>query len=314
MTKLSWLLCTGLCLLAPSLSGCDDSLDASDDPSGPFWDSEWTFRATTAGIDGAEPLPLPTDLTLLERVRSGEDGGPPASDVLEGAVLIFEIDGRIRVQPAGAEVPEDFLSNYRVIDGSLLRASIRKSTWFPSSYSFNDVDHTLLIQPEAGAGGTVMGLVLDIVERTLFSGALNSPTARVSVFLLQDPRVVARTDGFLHDVIHGRVESIPVQNSDDATTWIIGLLRQTGVVAADVPDATLRPAIAPIVDDLLLLESEGITQALLDRLLATDLVTQVIAPDRVARVLPFALYHRVLDSDQLLASVRSLDILLVSSP
>lgn len=298
------------------LVACEDDVDASDnppDPAGLFWDHEWTFQGTYVKLDGDETLPLPTDLPLLERLRYGEGGAPPTSDVLEGAKVIFEIDGRVLVQPDGAEAPEYFWTDYKVLDEQTLRASIRKSIWFPYDYWFDEPTSTLLIQPDAEAGGAVMGLLLDIIEKTLFSGALDSAAAKITEFLFEDPRVSEAIDTFLFELIHGQLEDIPVQETDDVVAWLIELLRQTEVVPPGVPDQVLEGVLTPIVEELFPLDREGISQALVDKLLESDLVTE-ISPDRVERVLAFVLYRRVLERGQTLDSIEQLDIVLERLP
>ena len=298
------------------LVACEDDVDANDnppDPAGLFWDHEWAFQGAYVKTDGEETLPLPTDLPLLERLRYGEGGAPPTSDVLEGAKVIFEIDGRVLVQPPGTDAPEYFWTDYKVLDEQTLRASIRKSIWFPYDYSFDEPSETLLIQPDAEAGGAVMGLLLDIIEKTLFSGALDSTAAKITEFLFEDPRVSEAIDTFLFELIHGRLEDVPVQEPDDVVAWLIELLRQSEVVPPGVPDQVLEGVLTPIVEELLPLDREGISQALVDKLLDSDLVTQ-ISPERVEKVLGFVLYRRVLERGQTLDSIEQLDLVLERLP
>jgi hypothetical protein len=91
------------------------------------------------------------------------------------------------------------------------------------------------------------------------------------------------------------------------------VLREAGIVGADVPDAVLEAVIEPIVKELLPLDREGIAQALVDRLLDSDIVTS-ITPDRVEAVLTFALYRRVLATGEHLYDIERLDILLAEAP
>jgi len=298
------------------LVACEDDVDSNDnppDPAGLFWDHEWAFQGAYVKTDGEETLPLPTDLPLLERLRYGEGGAPPTSDVLEGAKVIFEIDGRVLVQVAGADAPEYFWTDYKVLDEQTLRASIRKSIWFPYDYSFDEPSATLLIQPDAEAGGAVMGLLLDIIEKTLFSGALDSAAGKITEFLFEDPRVSEAIDNFLFELIHGRLEDVPVQEPDDMVAWLIELLRQAEVVPPGVPDQVLEGVLTPIVEELLPLDREGISQALVDKLLDSELVTQ-ISPDRVEKVLGFVLYRRVLERGETLDSIEQLDLVLERLP
>ncbi|HEU5074018.1 MAG TPA: hypothetical protein VFU02_07590 [Polyangiaceae bacterium] len=298
------------------LVACEDDVDSSDappDPAGLFWDNEWTFEGTYVKTGADTTLPLPTDLPLLERIRYGEGGAPPTSDVMEGARVIFEIDGRVLVQPAGTDAPEYFWTDYKVLDEQTLRASIRKSIWFPYDYTFDEPSETLLIQPDKEAGSAVMGLLLDIIEKTLFSGALDSAAARITELLFEDPRVSEAIDAFLYDLIHGAVADIPVQAPADVVAWLIELLKQSGIVPPEVPDTVLEAVLTPIVEELLPLDREGISRALVDRILESDLVT-AITPDRVERVLTFVLYRRVLERGQTLDSIEQLDIVLERLP
>jgi hypothetical protein len=301
-----------LTALFPVLAGCDDEevMEPTEvkEPAALFWDHLWAFRGSYAKLKDGTTLPYPTDLSLLERIRYGQDGGPPAGDVLEGAEVTFEIDGRLLVKPAGAEAAEYFGTDYRVVDGVQLRASVRKSIWFPYTYHFDDASRTLLVQPEENAGGALMDLVLEIVQRTLFSGALDSAAARITTFLFDDPRVGAAIDAFVYELVNGLVQNVPVQDPTDVTAWIIGLLRETGVVSPETPDRALEAVIGPIVEEILPLDREGIARALVERLLESELVTMVITPDRVDRVLTFALYRRVLETGQHLANIERLDI------
>lgn len=298
------------------LVACEDDVDTKDvppDPAGLFWDNEWAFEGAYVKTNGDETLPLPTDLPLLERIRYGEGGAPPTSDVMEGAKVVFEIDGRVLVQVAGAEAPEYFWTDYKVLDEQSLRASIRKSIWFPYDYTFDEPSETLLIQPDPSAGSAVMGLLLDIIEKTLFSGALDSAAAKITEFLFEDPRVSEAIDTFLYDLIHGAIADIPVQEPADVVSWLIELLKQSGVVGPTVPDSVLEAVLTPIVEELLPLDREGISQALVDKILDSDLVT-AITPDRVERVLTFVFYRRVLERGQTLDSIEQLDIVLERLP
>ena len=299
-----------------AMAGCEDDVDSNETPSNPaglFWDNEWAFEGAYVKTNGDETLPLPTDLPLLERIRYGEGGAPPTSDVMEGAKVIFEIDGRVLVQVAGAEAPEYFWTDYKVLDEQTMRASIRKSIWFPYDYTFDEPSETLLIQPDAEAGGAVMGLLLDIIEKTLFSGALDSAAARITEFLFEDPRVSEAIDTFLYDLIHGAIADIPVQEPADVVTWLIELLKQSGIVGPEVPNAVLEAVLTPIVEELLPLDREGISQALVDKILESDLVTSITG-DRVERVLTFVFYRRVLERGQTLDSIEQLDIVLERLP
>ena len=317
MTRTRDILVAGLLALAPGLAGCTDE-DASEptevvDPAALFWDHLWTFQGTYVELRDGTTVPYPTDFALLELIRYGQDGGPPASDVLEGAEVTFEIDGRVLVKPAGAEEAQYFFTDYRVVDDVLMRASIRKTIWFPYTYVFDEASRTLLIQPEEDAGGAVMDFVMEIVQRTLYSGALDSAAARITTFLFEDPRVADAIDGFLSDLIHGAIKDIPVQDPEDVTAWIIGLLREAELVDPGVPDSVLEAVIGPIVEKILPLDREGIAQALVDKLLESDLVT-AISPDRVQAVLTFALYRRVLETGDHLHDIERLDILLEEVP
>ena len=318
MTRARDVLIAGILALLPGLAGCvpEEVPEPTEveDPAALFWDHLWTFRGAYAQLSDGTTLPYPTDLALLERIRYGQDGGPPVGDVLEGAEVTFEIDGRVLVRPAGAEAAEYWGTDYRVVDDVLMRASVRKSIWFPYTYVFDEASRTLLIQPEEGAGGAVMDLVLQIVQRTLFSGALDSAAARITTFLFEDPRVAEAIDAFLFDLIHGAIEEIPVQDPADITAWIIGLLRESGVVGPEVPDAILEAVIEPIVKEILPLDREGIAQALVDRVLESDAIAKIITPDRVEKVLMFALYRRVLETGQHLQSIESVDLLLEEVP
>jgi len=301
---------------ACGLVACEDDVDASDappDPAGLFWDNEWAFEGTYVHIKGDQTLPLPTDLPLLERIRYGEGGAPPTSDVMEGAKVVFEIDGRVLVQVAGADAPEYFWTDYKVLDEQTMRASIRKSIWFPYDYTFDEPSNTLLIQPDAEAGGAVMGLLLDIIEKTLFSGALDSAAARITEFLFEDPRVSDAIDTFLYDLINGKLADIPVQDPADVVSWLIDVLRQTGIVGPEVPDRILEEVLTPIVEELLPLDREGISEALVDKILESDLVTSLTG-ERVEKVLTFAFYRRVLERGQTLDSIEQLDIVLERLP
>lgn len=316
MTRSRDILVAGI--LALGLAGCTDE-DLTEptevvDPAALFWDHLWTFQGTYVELRDGTTVPYPTDFALLELIRYGQDGGPPASDVLEGAEVTFEIDGRVLVQPAGAEAPEYWYTDYRVVDDVLMRASIRKSIWFPYTYVFDEASHTLLIQPEEDAGGSVMDFVMEIVQRTLFSGALDSAAARITTFLFEDPRVIEAIDTFLFDLIHGALKDVPVQDPADVTAWIIGVLREAGLVGEGVPDAVLEAVIEPIVKELLPLDREGIAQALVDRLLDSDAISKIITPDRVEAVLTFALYRRVLATGEHLHDIERLDILLEEVP
>jgi hypothetical protein len=316
MTRTRDVLVAGLLALLPSLAGCTEDLPEPTevvDPAALFWDHLWTFRGTYVELRDGTTVPYVTDFALLERIRYGQDGGPPASDVLEGAEVTFEIDGRVLVKPAGAEAAEYWGTDYRVVDDVLMRASIRKTIWFPYTYVFDEPSRTLLIQPEEDAGGAVMDFVMEIVQRTLYSGALDSAAARITTFLFEDPRVSEAIDAFLFDLIHGALKDVPVQDPADVTTWIIGVLREAGLVDEGVPDAVLEAVIEPIVKELLPLDREGIAQALVDRLLDSDLVTS-ISPDRVELVLTFALYRRVLETGDHLHDIQRLDILLEQVP
>ncbi|HEY6725219.1 MAG TPA: hypothetical protein VI197_14390 [Polyangiaceae bacterium] len=298
------------------LAACEDDVDASDappDPAGLFWDNEWAFEGAYVETNADQTLPLPTDLPLLERIRYGEGGAPPTSDVMEGAKVIFEIDGRVLVQVAGADTPEYFWTDYKVHDEHTMRASIRKSIWFPYDYTFDEPSETLLIQPDAEAGGAVMGLLLDIIEKTLFSGALDSAAAKITELLFEDPRVSQAIDAFLYDLIHGAIADIPAQDPADVVAWLSDVLRQSGIVGPEVPDAVLEAVLTPIVEELLPLDREGISQALVDKILESDLVT-AITPDRVERVLSFVFYRRVLERGQTLDSIEQLDIVLERLP
>lgn len=302
-----------LCLAVPGVAGCDDdeviAPTAGTDPAALFWDNLWTFRGTYVELADGTTLPYVTDLPLLERIRYGQDGGPPASDVLEGAEVTFEIDGRVLVRPAGAEAAEYFGTDYRVLDDVAMRASVRKSIWFPYTYHFDEASGTLLIQPEEEAGGALMDFVLEIVERTLLSGALDSAAARIVGFLLEDPRVGAAIDAFLYDLINGAIADVPVQDPADVTAWLIGLLRESGIVPPETPDRVLEGILTPIVEALLPLDREGIARALVDAILASDLVTDLDG-ERVEKVLLFALYRRVLETGQHLAAIERVEFVL----
>ena len=93
---------------------CDDVPESGppDQPAAQFWDNRFHFLATSVETGDGATLPLPTDFAYVERLRVGEDGGPPVSDVLDGAVATFELDGRLLVTPAGAEALEDVSTNY----------------------------------------------------------------------------------------------------------------------------------------------------------------------------------------------------------
>jgi hypothetical protein len=318
MTRPRDVFVAGILALLPGLAGCtpEELPDPTEvvDPAALFWDHLWTFRGTYVELRDGTTVPYVTDAALLERIRYGQDGGPPASDVLEGAEVTFEIDGRVLVKPAGAEAAEYWGTDYRVVDDVLMRASIRKSIWFPYTYMFDEASHTLLIQPEEGAGGAVMDFVMEIVQRTLYSGALDSAAARITTFLFEDPRVVEAIDAFLFDLINGAIAEVPVQDPEDVTAWIIGVLREAGLVEPGVPDAVLEAVIQPIVEEILPLDREGIAQALVDRLLESDAISKIITPDRVERVLTFALYRRVFETGDHLHDIERLDILLEEVP
>src|SRR5262245_21794993 len=93
-----------------ALAGCmEEGPVASAEPvnhSALFWDNLWTFRGTYVEMADGQTLPYPTDFPQLERIRYPEGDAPPHADVLEGANVTFEIDGRVLVQPAGAEAAE----------------------------------------------------------------------------------------------------------------------------------------------------------------------------------------------------------------
>ena len=136
--------------------------------------------------------------------------------------------------------------------------------------------------------------------------------ARITTFLFEDPRVAEAIDAFLFDLIHGVLKEVPVQDPADVTTWIIGVLREAGIVEEGVPDAVLEAVIEPIVKEILPLDREGIAQALVDRLVES--ISAIITPDRLEAVLTFALYRRVLETGDHIHDIERLDILLEEVP
>lgn len=317
MTRRREVLGAALTLLLPSALGCDDddviAPTGVEEPAALFWDHLWTFSGTYAEVTPDAALPFPTDRALLGRIRFGQDGGPPVADVLEGAELVFELDGRLLVKPAGADAAEYYGADYRVVDDVTLRASVRKSIWFPYSYLFDGTSRSLLIRPEAETGGGLMELVLEIVQRTLLSGALDSAALRIAALVVGDPRVETAMDGFVFDLVNGTIASIPIRNTVDATAYVASLLRDTGTVGSDVPDADLFAAIGPSVDEIAAFPREGIARALVERLVTVDIVTSSVEIERVDRAVTFAFYRRALETSGALAAVRRVDLLLDQS-
>ncbi len=299
---------------APLVLACDDTsaADEGSTPGGVLWDHEWTFQSTNVELRDGSTVPFPTDYALLERIRWGMGGGggaPPVGDVLEGARTIFEVDGRVLVQPDGFDEPAYFGTNYRVIDHELLRASVRKTIWFKYEYDFDPSSGTLLISPEEQAASVWMGFVLDIVQATLFSGALDSAAARVATFLFEDPRVKEALDQFVYDLVRGQLDRVPVSDPDDVTDWLIAVLKRSGLVPEATPDAVLRAVISPIVDDLLPLDRDNLAERLVDLIAGSDLGA-AITEERVEAVFRFVLYREMLDIGQHLRNVRRIDMVL----
>ncbi len=292
-------------------TGCDDSSTDEIAPvaGGVLWDHTWSYQSTSVELKDDSSIPFPTDRQLLEKIRYGEGGAPPVGDVLEGAEVVFEVDGELLVKPAGYDEPMYFGTNYRVLDEVTLRASIRKSIWFKYSYSYDQAQDTLLVSPEEDSAAALMGFVMDVISATLYSGALDSAAARVSALLFEDARVEAAIDQFLFDFINGKVSAIPIQAPEDVTAWLIQLLKSTGIVDIDTPDRALEAIISPIVEELLPLDREALSNTLVDLILSSELVAK-ITPDRVEAVLRFALYRHALEKGQFLNSIQRVDMLL----
>ena len=67
------------------------------------------------------------------------------------------------------------------------------------------------------------------------------------------------------------------------------------------------------MEELLPLDREGISEALVDKILGSELVTSLTG-ERVERVLTFTFYRRVLERGQTLDSIEQLDIVLERLP
>ncbi|HEX6765999.1 MAG TPA: hypothetical protein VF103_10990 [Polyangiaceae bacterium] len=297
--------------------GCEEAPDASAEavnPSALFWDSLWTVEGTFAETNGNQTLPLPTDTELLDRIRYTSGDAEPPRDLLEGAEITFEIDGRLLVQAAGVDAPEYARTDYQVIDPALFRASINKSGWFDYTYAYDEAPRTLLIQPEPEASPVVMGLVFDIVGRTLLSGDLESPAARIAGLLLDDPRVPVATDAFVHSLVHGGITSVPIVDAADVTGYLAELLRESAVVGPEVSEGDLETELTPIAENVLGLDQAGIARALVDALAENELVTQGVSSERAGRVLDLALYRRALDESGATNGVNRLDLVLRRLP
>ena len=186
------------------------------------------------------------------------------------------------------------------------------SVWFLHDYKFDATSDTLLIESEHAGGVASTAFVFDVIERTLFSGSLDSAASRIDTLLFEDPRVQSADDAFLFAFLHGEIPSIPVSDEADATRWMIGVLRQTGVAGTEQSNEELEGAVAPIVTEALGLDSVGLAGTVLERLLASGAVTEVIPAERAERVLRFALYRRMLEANPELASVGRVDILFES--
>lgn len=302
----------GLALSSFGLLACQDDVDVDTEepnPSGLFWDHEWVFRETNVERNDGSVIPFPSDFELLERIRYGEGGAPPVGDALEGSEVVFEIDGRVLVRPVGADDFSYLGTNYRVLDDSLLRASVRKTVWFKYEYDYDAGTGTLLISPEEEAGEAVMNFFLDIISATLYSGSLDSAAARVTEALLHDPRVIQALDQFVYDLVLGQIEQIPVQSPEDVTAWLILLLRQTELVPPQTPDSVLEAIITPIVEEILPLDREGIARTLVDRLAESDAIAG-LSGERVEAVLTFALYRRALERGQELSGIERVTMVL----
>jgi hypothetical protein len=158
-----------------------------------------------------------------------------------------------------------------------------------------------------------MDLVLEIVQRTLLSGEVESAAARIGALLLDDRRVEPALDAFVYDLARGVVASAPVQDPSDLTVYLVGLLHETRLVGSDMSEDELRAAVGPYADEIVSLEREGIAIALAESVLASGVVTGTADPDRAERVLLFGLYRRVLEAFGELTRVRRVDLLLVQS-
>ncbi|MCH2108507.1 MAG: hypothetical protein MK135_04210 [Polyangiaceae bacterium] len=292
---------------------CEEEEEAEVVPGGVLWDNDWAFVSTSVKKKDGTSLPFPTDYDLVQQVRygaAGAGGAPPVGDALEGAGLVFELDGRILLQPEGLTTWEYFGSRYRVNEAGKFRASVRKTLWFPYEYAYDQLSGTLLLSPLEERGEFLIGLILDVISATLYSGALDSAAARVTQFLFEDPRVAAALDEFLHQLIGGKIAELPEADPAEVTDWLILLLRENEIVPPGTPDRVLKGVIQPIIESLLPLDRDGIADRLVNELIDSGVIGTVISPERIDGVLRFALYRRLLTTGEKIFSIDRVEILL----
>jgi hypothetical protein len=294
------------CLLLP-LFGCQKEPDPPppETTGGFLFDSPWQYQSTEFVTTGAESVPFPTDRALLASISYPNGDAPPTGDALYGSLILFGADRRVLMQPPGIDDYADFGTRFSIVDASNLRLKIDTGLWFSWSYHDDRASGVLLLDPEPNAGGAAVDFMSDALNRVLVSGAPDSAASKLTDALFADPRVNAAVADLLWSGINGDASA---PDPAAGASFIIDVVTPSGILDSKLDRDTLVARIVPVVSDLLRLERDKLTDALVSGLLDANVIDSAVAQDRVENVVRFALYRRVLSSPQNLAAIDNVEL------